>query len=29
MSSLLELVKNRRSQYAIGNNTDLTREEIA
>ena len=29
MSSLLELVKNRRSQYAIGNNTDLTNEEIA
>ena len=29
MSSLSELVKNRRSQYAIGNNTDLTNEEIA
>ncbi len=29
MSPLSELVKNRRSQYAIGNNTDLTNEEIA
>lgn len=28
MSQLTELVKNRRSQYAIGNNTDLTNEEI-
>ena len=29
MSPLSELVKNRRSQYVIGNNTDLTKEEIA
>lgn len=29
MSTLTELVKNRRSQYAIGNNTDLTNDEIA
>ena len=29
MSPLSELVKKRRSQYAIGNNTDLTNEEIA
>ena len=29
MSPLSELVKNRRSQYAIGDNTDLTNEEIA
>ena len=29
MPPLSELVKNRRSQYAIGNNTDLTNEEIA
>lgn len=28
MSNLTELVKNRRSQYVIGNNTDLTNEEI-
>lgn len=28
MSTLQELVKNRRSQYVIGNNTDLTNEEI-
>lgn len=28
MSALTELVKNRRSQYAIGNDTDLTNEEI-
>ena len=29
MSALKELVKNRRTQYAIGKNTDLTNEEIA
>ena len=29
MSTFTELVKNRRSQYVIGNNTDLTNEEIA
>ena len=29
MSKFTELVKNRRSQYVIGNNTDLTNEEIA
>lgn len=28
MSNLTELVKNRRSQYMIGNDTDLTNEEI-
>ena len=28
MSKFTELVKNRRSQYVIGNNTDLTNEEI-
>ncbi|MBG9983414.1 nitroreductase family protein [Aerococcaceae bacterium DSM 111022] len=29
MSTFLELVKNRRTQYAIGNNTELTNEAIA
>lgn len=29
MSQLTELVKDRRTQYAIGNNTELTNEEIA
>lgn len=29
MSPLTELVKKRRTQYAIGKNTDLTNEEIA
>ena len=29
MSTFLELVKNRRTQYAIGNNTELSNEEIA
>lgn len=29
MSQLLDLVETRRTQYAIGNNTDLSNEEIA
>lgn len=29
MSTFLKLVKNRRTQYAIGNNTELTNEAIA
>lgn len=29
MSQLLDLVEKRRTQYAIGNNTNLTNEEIA